>query len=284
MGQGAPPCPIYQRPVGEVLSATGTMAAVNPLRYRGYYYDAETGLYYLQSRYYDPALKRFLNADGLASTGQGILGTNMFAYCGNDPVAFCDPRGHSLVLVPLEGDGQHVDVFIYYHHPQSEKNMDQFAMAQAYSENALFFPVQSFQDLLLSFNDIPSYTNNVYLYLHGDDYSLIFFYNLHFTEENVKNHIPEIDISGDIYLFSCHGGKTIAPALSSATGERVHASNEGVSFTDGFARCGFKDYIQSSFNASNRPGWYLYYPSGYVIFENYLYCYGSLQTGKSRLP
>ena len=78
---------------GQVLSATGTMASVNPIRYRGYYYDAETKLYYLQSRYYDPQLKRFLNADGLASTGQGILGANMFAYCGNEPVNGADPSG-----------------------------------------------------------------------------------------------------------------------------------------------------------------------------------------------
>ena len=48
---------------GNVISATGAMASVNPFRYRGYYYDTETGLYYLQSRYYDPAICRFINAD-----------------------------------------------------------------------------------------------------------------------------------------------------------------------------------------------------------------------------
>ena len=58
----------------------------NPLRYRGYVYDTETGLYYLQSRYYDPKIGRFINADAFPSTGQGFIGNNMFAYCGNDPV------------------------------------------------------------------------------------------------------------------------------------------------------------------------------------------------------
>ena len=53
---------------GNLLSATGSMAHVNPLRYRGYYYDSETGFYYLQSRYYDPATRRFINADSYAST------------------------------------------------------------------------------------------------------------------------------------------------------------------------------------------------------------------------
>ena len=78
---------------GELLTATGTMADTNPIRYRGYYYDSESGFYYLQSRYYDPEICRFINADGLASTGQGILGCNMFAYCGNEPVNGADPSG-----------------------------------------------------------------------------------------------------------------------------------------------------------------------------------------------
>ena len=80
-------------PYGKVISATGTLAEVNPIRYRGYYYDNETGLYYLQSRYYDPAIGRFINADVFASTGQGIIGTNMFAYCGNNPSNRTDSSG-----------------------------------------------------------------------------------------------------------------------------------------------------------------------------------------------
>ena len=71
---------------GNVLSQSGSMASTNPLRYRGYYYDSETGFYYLQSRYYDPTNHRFINADVYASTGQGFVGTNMFAYCCNNPV------------------------------------------------------------------------------------------------------------------------------------------------------------------------------------------------------
>lgn len=79
---------------GNILSSSGSMASVNPLRYRGYYYDTETGFYYLQSRYYDPVLKRFINADSYASTGQGFIGYNMFAYCGNSPVNANDPAGY----------------------------------------------------------------------------------------------------------------------------------------------------------------------------------------------
>ena len=82
---------------GKLLSTTGSMASVlgvhNPLRYRGYVYDTETGLYYLQSRYYNPAMGRFINADVDASTGHGLLGTNMFAYCANNPVNYTDESG-----------------------------------------------------------------------------------------------------------------------------------------------------------------------------------------------
>ena len=78
---------------GNVLSQSGSMASTNPLRYRGYYYDSETGFYYLQSRYYDPANRRFINADSYAGTGQGILGYNMFAYCSNNPVRRVDSAG-----------------------------------------------------------------------------------------------------------------------------------------------------------------------------------------------
>ena len=82
---------------GNVLEISGSMATtlgtLNPLTYRGYVYDHETGLYYLQSRYYNPEWGRFLNADALVSTGQGLLGNNMFAYCGNNPVNCCDPCG-----------------------------------------------------------------------------------------------------------------------------------------------------------------------------------------------
>ena len=81
-------------PWGKIISSSGTLADINPLRYRGYYYDSETGFYYLQSRYYDPEIGRFINADSYASTdATGLLSTNMFAYCENNPVMRVDPTG-----------------------------------------------------------------------------------------------------------------------------------------------------------------------------------------------
>ena len=81
-------------PWGEVISAEGDLAEINPLRYRGYYYDSETGFYYLQSRYYDPENHRFINADTYASTDSGnSIASNMFAYCGNNPIIRSDDDG-----------------------------------------------------------------------------------------------------------------------------------------------------------------------------------------------
>ena len=80
-------------PYGKLTRTTGDFAEINPLRYRGYYYDTETSFYYLQSRYYDPTICRFINADGYASTGQGLVGYNMFAYCLNNPIICVDSEG-----------------------------------------------------------------------------------------------------------------------------------------------------------------------------------------------
>ena len=71
-----------------------TLANINPLRYRGYYYDNETGYYYLQSRYYDANLCRFINADDYNYLDKDIVdGLNLFAYCNNDSVNRFDLDG-----------------------------------------------------------------------------------------------------------------------------------------------------------------------------------------------
>ena len=84
---------------GTTISDTSNIALINPLRYRGYYYDSETELYYLQSRYYDPTTSRFVNADSYLSTGQDFLGFNSFAYCNNNPVNHRDDGGTFLTKI-----------------------------------------------------------------------------------------------------------------------------------------------------------------------------------------
>ena len=85
---------------GATTSQKRIVRTLNPFRYRGYYYDTETGLYYLQSRYYNPQWGRFLNADGYVSTGTGMIGFNMYAYCNNNPVMGYDPNGNMIIYNP----------------------------------------------------------------------------------------------------------------------------------------------------------------------------------------
>ena len=85
------------------VTASSSIGQTNPIRYRGYYYDTETGFYYLQSRYYDPAIKRFINADGYVNANGDLLGFNMYAYCGNNPVMGYDPTGEIVIEAIIAG-------------------------------------------------------------------------------------------------------------------------------------------------------------------------------------
>jgi len=104
---------------GELVEVTGntSLAYLNPIRYREYVYDDEIGLYYLQSRYYDPGIGRFINADSAEYIGASgtLLGNNLFAYCENNSINYCDPYGkwirkYSSFAVKAKG----FDVNIYY--------------------------------------------------------------------------------------------------------------------------------------------------------------------------
>ncbi|MBQ7788660.1 MAG: RHS repeat-associated core domain-containing protein [Clostridia bacterium] len=93
----------------KVLSADGTentdasfIGNINPIRYRSYYFDTETNLYYLKSRYYDPQTGRFISIDDVSYIDpKTINGTNLFAYCGNNPVMFVDPTGKARASEPI---------------------------------------------------------------------------------------------------------------------------------------------------------------------------------------
>ena len=80
---------------GNTITSSTHIGIINPIRYRSYYYDTETGLYYLHARYYDPVIGRFISPDDVDYIDpETINGLNLYAYCGNNPVMNIDPTGH----------------------------------------------------------------------------------------------------------------------------------------------------------------------------------------------
>ena len=91
---------------GNITYQYGNMASVNPFRYRGYYYDTETGFYYLQTRYYDPTICRFINADNyelIAELSETVGQLNLYAYCNNNPIMYTDETGEGFFGALLIG-------------------------------------------------------------------------------------------------------------------------------------------------------------------------------------
>ena len=84
----------------EIKLDTDNIASLNPIRYRGYYFDDELGLYYLQSRYYDPEIGRFISADSIEyADPEHVNGLNLYAYCNNNPIMNVDPEGTSVLSI-----------------------------------------------------------------------------------------------------------------------------------------------------------------------------------------
>ena len=105
------------------------LAEKNPYRYRGYYYDSETDLYFLQTRYYDPEVGRFISRDSIEyAAPESINGLNLYAYCGNNPVMNVDPTGTFLVwlLTRLAFGGGITDIISGEIRTGYEETIDEF--------------------------------------------------------------------------------------------------------------------------------------------------------------
>ena len=86
----------------QIIFLDDSIGAINPMRYKGYYYDSETKYYWLNSRFYVPSWRRFLSPDSLDYLdSENINGLNLYCYCMNDPLNLYDPTGHSAVLIGL---------------------------------------------------------------------------------------------------------------------------------------------------------------------------------------
>ncbi len=179
---------------GNAITSATHIGNLNPFRYRGYYMDTETGMYYLMSRYYDPVTHRFVNADGYFQTGLGILDGNMNAYCKNNPVNYFDPFG-----------------------TDSSKSM-QKQMLQA-NTNILLFDVLcaakieagysvTFADYTYEFSigpfDISSYSKTSYS-LNEPNNNLYVDFNLSEFSANMHNKFLNYDLSYNIDQKSIYG-------------------------------------------------------------------------------
>ena len=99
---------------GNAITGASHVANINPFRYRGYYFDAEIGLYYLQSRYYDPVVGRFVNSDEVIMLFLGqeeALSKNLFSYCENSPTTNVDLWGY--VKINIKWLGTAIDLIIW---------------------------------------------------------------------------------------------------------------------------------------------------------------------------
>ena len=87
---------------GNEITSSSHIGIINPFRYRSYFYDVETGLYYLKTRYYDPEICRFISMDSIEyADHETINGLNLYAYCNNNPVNMCDPTGCVAIAITI---------------------------------------------------------------------------------------------------------------------------------------------------------------------------------------
>ena len=229
-------------PWGKLLSIDGEykngLGIRNPLRYRGYVYDQESGLYYLQSRYYDPTTCRFINADEVLYY-KNSLGNHLFAYCENSPVACIDPFGYG-------------KIYVIYYEDDFEKQAKNSPGYDSDNEDVIFIGVSTAQEFVDAWNSMEGEIDDVYLYVHGGKGELYFYKeDLGFSGEISFNDLEDKTVDGMIFLLSCKGGKgkegnNVAWMFAQKSSTSVRACTGGVSYTkfDGvyYPRKSFRDF------------------------------------------
>ena len=190
----------------------------------------------------------------------------MYAYCGNNSVVRIDSAGTSFrqafSVSCYEYGGSLCDYVIYYYHPESSENLDGPAIHNHKAANNILVPAKSFEELITAMNNVPSGIDDIYIYMHSTDEHFSFYHGNYHYAKDIAVNIRETFISGEIYLFSCKGGRgELASAMSTKTNRTVIASVYKVSFGDCFARCSWKDFYWYS-RGYDEYSWHSYYPDG----------------------
>ena len=205
---------------------------INPIKYRGYYYDSYYGGYYNLSRYYNPGMGRFLNLDDPMIALQSKSdpdGMNLYTYCNNDPVNNVDYDGY-------KANSKKIHVF-YYYHKESDNNLNKQAKNSYYynyrSSSVVAHKVGKSSDFIKAWNDMTN-IDDIYLYLHGGKGKL-YFYKDTIKAKDLYRKLDQKKISGSVFLFSCHGGdgskeNNIANVFAKLTSRVVYAAKVGVSY------------------------------------------------------
>ena len=227
-----------------------SVEGLNPFRYKGYVYDHETQLYYLQSRYYDPKTGRFINADSpeYTDTFSGTpLSTNMFAYCENNAVNRCDPTGRKIIKEKYKvsasnqlgtiSSNKKIYVLYYSYNGGSGSFISQAKNSYHYnskSKNTHFKGFQTKQQFIKAWNSIPYKTDYIFIFAHGAE-GYLFFKN----GEELKgiNSLKNKHVNCKLWVFACRsgtGGKnSIAAKFAKLLfGTIVVGFNGNLSFSD----------------------------------------------------
>jgi RHS repeat-associated protein len=218
-------------------ATTAEVAAfnANPLRYRGYYYDSETGYYYLQSRYYDPSICRFINADlpeYAQQSKEEPIGLNIFAYCCNDAVNYVDNNGFNR---NTSKRNKYIYTIIYNGNKSLVKQGRNSYYYNYFSKKVIAKYVKTVDEFVKVWNNMNN-IDSIYLYLHGT-MGALYFQGESINISQLEKRLEQKSISGSVFLFSCRGGmgeikKSVAYKLSQKTYySPVYALMVGVSYT-----------------------------------------------------
>ena len=187
------------------------IAEINPLRYRGYYYDAETGYYYLQSRYYNPEWGRFISADSFDYIDNSTrLGFNAYIYCTNNPVMFVDPTGYNYVSPLGEQIGEILSaIFLVI---DASQISDAFAALTANLISSGKEVISNWKNWYISLlDDFKEFMDSAF-YKFFDFFDKNFFVEL-FSKPLIEESIPKIG-TNFMGVFFTYGSNKIAEILS----------------------------------------------------------------------